>query len=83
MPGMIPERKKRVLCSNLDDIRAMARKILKKNSMMSETYEVAADIIQHVIEAKAQALAMEKRLYLYKETIEGLGFVRKRKRYQK
>lgn len=83
MSTKLPERKKVVLCSNLEDIRSKARKILRLNPMMSETYEIAADIISLCIQAKDQGLAMEKRLYAYKEGIEALGFVRKRKRYRR
>lgn len=75
----LPERKKVVFCTNVDRVSELAGKLMERNSHLSETHIIAADIKRLVAQMKEQALAMEKRLYLYKETIEGLGFKRVRK----
>lgn len=75
----LPESKKRVLCSNVEKVKNLATAIMNRSEPDTEKHEFAKGILGHIKEIKEQALAMEKRLYLYKETIEGLGFKRVRK----
>lgn len=81
MPSKLPERKKTVLCSDVDNALALVRQIRVKHSFTSETSVLAAGVLDLLHGIKQKAKAMETRLYLYKETIEGLGFKRVRKRY--
>jgi hypothetical protein len=67
----MPKRKQTLLCTNLELIENWAK--LFKGTGILETVKLA----------KTQALAMERRLYAYKETIESLGFKRVRKKYKR
>ncbi len=74
----LPERKKRVLCSNVEKLKALNGELLKTYPPESRASEIGFDMQKIIFEIHSQALAMEKRLYFYKETIEGLGFKRVR-----
>lgn len=74
----LPERKKRVLCSNVQRADNLLNDIMLRLAPESDSYAKAYEVKKTIGEIHLQALAMEKRLYLYKETIEGLGFKRVR-----
>lgn len=78
----LPERKRHVLCSNIDLI-AIKAKVMVETTFDPKLKFRANEIIILADSVKEQALAMEKRLYLYKETIEGLGFKRIRTKYKR
>lgn len=80
MKTELPERKKRVLCSNIKTLEILYGELIKRYPQQSNASEIGFKMQTVVKEIKEQALAMEKRLYLYKETIESLGFKRVRKR---
>lgn len=75
----LPERKKRVLCSNVTKANGLLDEIMIRIAPESLSYSKAYEVKKLISEIHYQALAMEKRLYLYKETIEALGFKRVRK----
>jgi hypothetical protein len=66
------------VCSYLTRILSNIRKIQKNNELDNSSNELLIEIKNCAKLAKKGACKMEKRLYLYRNTIESLGYERKK-----